>query len=112
MSGSIGLSIDNSTCFDKSEVTEQFNKFFYNFTTIASSLVDKLPPSVGKYGWRHIKEYYSSLGAPANCFSFNEVLVDKVLKILCKLNSSKATGLDQISPRFVKDGAKLIASPQ
>ena len=57
------------------------------------------------------KEYYRSLGAPANGFSFNEVLEDKVLKILCKLNSSKATGLDQISPRFVKDGAKLIASP-
>ena len=89
-------------------MTEQFNKFF---TTIASSLVDKLPPSVGKYGWCHIKEYYRSLGAPANGFSFNEVLEDKVLKILCKLNSSKATGLDQISPRFVKDGAKLIASP-
>lgn len=34
-----------------------------------------------------------------------------VLSILCKLNSSKATGLDQLSPRFVKDGAALIVSP-
>ena len=107
-SGSICLSIDNNTCFGKSKVTEQFNKFF---TTIASSLVDKLPPSVAKYGWRHKKEYCRSLGAPANGFSCSEVLEDKVLKILCKLNSSKATGLDQISPRFAKDGAKLIASP-
>ena len=40
-----------------------------------------------------------------------EVTEDKVLKILCKLNLSKATGLDQLSPRFVKDGAKLIVSP-
>ena len=31
--------------------------------------------------------------------------------ILCKLNSSKATGLDLLSPRFVKDGASLIMSP-
>ena len=45
-----------------------------------------------------MKEYYRSLGAPANGFSLNEVLEDKVLKILCKLNSSMAAGLDQISP--------------
>ena len=76
----IGLSIDNNTCFDK--VTEQFNKFF---TTIASSLVDKRPLSVGIYGWRHIKEYYRSLGAPANGISFNEVLEDKVNEIRARL---------------------------
>ena len=31
--------------------------------------------------------------------------------VLCKLNSSKATGLDLLSARFIKDGAKLIATP-
>ena len=34
-----------------------------------------------------------------------------VLRILCKLNSSKDTGLDMQSPRFVKDGAALTVSP-
>ena len=31
--------------------------------------------------------------------------------ILCKLNSSKATSLDLLSPRIVKGGAALIVSP-
>ena len=34
-----------------------------------------------------------------------------VLKILQNLNSSKATSLDQSSPRFIKDGANIIMSP-
>ena len=47
----------------------------------------------------------------SNSFCFSEVSENNVLSILCKLNSSKATGLDLLSPRFIKDGAKLIASP-
>ena len=44
-------------------------------------------------------------------FCFSEVSENNVLSILCKLNSSKATGLDLLSPRFIKDGAKFIVSP-
>jgi len=45
--GSVGLKIENELYFEKLKVTEHFNKFF---TTIASTLVDHLPPRKGKYG--------------------------------------------------------------
>ena len=52
-----------------------------------------------------------SLIAPVNCFKLSEVTEYVVPRILCKLNSSKATGLDLLSPRFVKDGAVVTVSP-
>ena len=52
-----------------------------------------------------------SLGVTSNSFCFSKVSEKTVLSILCKLNSSKATGMDPLSPRFIKDGAKLIESP-
>ena len=107
-SGTIGLNIDNNICFDNSLVSEHFNNYF---TNVASTLVDQLPPSNGKYESEHFLDFYSSLGVTSNSFCFSEVSENNVLSILCKLNSSKATGLDLLSPRFIKDGAKLIASP-
>jgi len=106
--GSIGLNIDNSICFDKSIVSEHFNNYFSN---VASTLVNQLPPSNGIYEKQRFQDFYSSLGVTSNSFCFNEVSENNVLSILCKLNSSKATGLDLLSPRFIKDGAKLIVSP-
>ena len=106
--GSVGLNIENELCFEKSKVTEQFNKFF---TTIASTLVDHLPPGTGKYGWSHIQKFYQSIHTPLTSFKLMEVSESIVLKILQNLNSTKATGLDQLSPRFVKDGAEVIMSP-
>ena len=106
--GSIGLNIDNNICFDKSLVSEHFNNYF---TNVASTLVDQLPPSNGKYERQHFQDFYRSLGVTSNSFCFSEVSEKNVLSILCKLNSSKATELDLLSPRFIKDGAKLSASP-
>ena len=44
-----------------------------------------------------------------NSFSFNPVLVEIIGGMLKGLNSAKATGLDNISARFLKDAADLIA---
>ena len=50
----IGLKIDNEMCFDKLKVAEQFNMFF---TTVASSLVNKLPQGTGKFGYDHVSSF-------------------------------------------------------
>ena len=94
--------------FDKDLVCNTFNNFF---TTVASTLVDKLPPCPGIYGWTHIQSFYKSLNVPSTGFQMSQVTEDSVLKILSSVNPSKATGLDQLSPKFIKDGAKLISSP-
>jgi len=44
-------------------------------------------------------------------FKIKEVSESVVLKILQNLNPSKATGLDQLSPSLIKDGANIIMSP-
>ena len=57
--GSIGLNIHNNICFDKSIVSEHFSNYF---TNVASTLVDQLPPSNGKYESEHFQDFYRSLG--------------------------------------------------
>jgi len=104
--GSVRLNIENELCFEKSKVTEHFNKFF---TTIASTLVDHLPPGKGKYGWSHVQKFYLFMH-PTTSFKTKEVSETVVLKILQTLNSSKATGLEQLSHKFIKDGADIIMS--
>ena len=71
--------INNNICYDKSLVSEHVSNYF---TNVASTLVDQLPPSNGKYERQHLSNY-----------------------------SSKITGLDLLSLRFIKDRAKHIASP-
>ena len=46
-----------------------------------------------------------------NSYSFSLVSENKVLGYLKKLGVNKATGLDDISSRFVRDGASIIACP-
>ena len=104
----IDLNIDNNRCFDKSIVSEHFNNYF---TNVDSTLVDQLPPSNGKYEREHFLDFCRSLSVNSSSFCFSEVSENNILSILYKLNSSKITGLDLLSPRFIKDGAKLIASP-
>ena len=43
-------------------------------------------------------------------FKIKEVSENVVLKILQNINSSKATGLEQLSHKFIKDGADIIMS--
>ena len=44
-------------------------------------------------------------------FEFNAVTVSAVGKLSSGINSSKATGLDGINPRFLKASYNLIATP-
>lgn len=101
-----GIKINNEICSDKSKVADTFNQFF---TTVASSLLKKLPTGTGQYGPIHLLNYYSNF--THNNFSFRQVTEEAVKKILLALNSNKATGLDQIPSRFLKDGALYITTP-
>ena len=56
-------------------------------------------------------EYYQKLGARKNAFGFSLVSEEKVLKYLFKLGANKATGLDGIPSRFIKDSAGSVTMP-
>ena len=53
----ISLNIENKLCSDKQKVAEYFN---YYFTSIASSLVEKLPPCSGRFGDAHVIDFYQN----------------------------------------------------
>lgn len=102
----ITLSIDGKEVNIKDEIANHFNTYF---TSVAHKLVESLPPCPGIYGQDHIHDFYSNLGVTSNSFSFNPVSVDRVGNLLKDLKCAKATGLDNIAARFLKDAADLIA---
>ena len=104
----IGLNINDEIIFDKSKVAHQFNTFF---TTVASNLVQKLSVATGRFGSLIVEQFYVDKGVSPNSFSLNPVTIDNVYKMLKGLNSTKATGLDNIPARFVNDAADNISTP-
>lgn len=94
---SIGLEINGIIEFDKVKVANEFNNFF---ASVASKLVDALPPKTGEYGDEFVQGFYSRQGVQANSFSLSRVSVKKVAEMLGELNTAKAIGLDNISARL------------
>ena len=64
-----------------------------------------------KYGANQVNEFYKSKGVTKNNFSLSVISEDDVKKMLNKTCSSKATGVDKIPAKFVKDGAEQISLP-
>lgn len=102
----MNLNSEGTLTSDKSLVAGIFNNFF---TTIASTLVNKLPSPSGRYGEDHVESFYKRLGVRTDDFHFNEVSEEVVLLKLRALKPSKATGIDNIPSRFIRDAAELIS---
>lgn len=98
----------NEVCFEKETVSEKFNTFY---TTVASKLVEHLPQCLNNFGRKFVFDFYSRKGVFLNNYSFSIVSENKVFKYLSKLGIKKATGLDGIPSRFVRDGASIISCP-
>lgn len=109
-SASIVLNIAGQVCHNLKEIANQFNTFF---TTVASSLVAKLPPAPRIFDVNSIlfKQFYSKVTNNNLQLELTHVSEDFIYKELCSLNSFKSTGIDNIPARFVKDGASALAKP-
>ena len=101
----ISLEINGNIEFDKKVVSNEFNGFF---TTIASNLVQKLPTSTQKFS--DCINFYFQKGIKPNSFKLSVVDEDQVLKLLNNINIHKATGLDSLPARFLKDGGPEIVT--
>ncbi len=104
------LNIDGEMCYDNKKVADHINEFY---TTVASTLVNKLPPAPNLF---HVASekfqcYYRNKGVTANSVSLKPVSSDFICKELKKLNASKSTGLDGIPARFLKDGHEVLCHP-
>ena len=91
--------------FDNKSNTEIFKEYFSN---LASDLVKKLKPSPHRLD--EVQKYYQHMNL-SESFSLLPTSSENVLKLLEEINPSKATGLDNIAGRFLKDGATALAEP-
>ena len=78
---------------------------------MANDLVKKLPNPPNKYGKDAVKKYYENLNLVGKSFSFEPVAHTSVLKLLQQLNPHKSAGIDNLTGKFLKEGAPVLASP-
>ena len=55
--------------------------------------------------------FYRPYNIVPNAFKFSQTNVTAVTKILENIDSSKATGIDNLGGKFIKDGTLVIAFP-
>jgi hypothetical protein len=58
-----------------------------------------------------LKSYYEAKNVIEDQFGLTSVTSDQMLNVLISIKAGKATGLDKLPARFVKDGANAIVDP-
>ena len=104
----IVLNIDGSLQPDTLSVCKHINTFF---TSVANVLTNKLPLVSNEYGVGSdtFERFYPSKGVESINFELKHVDNDFIFGELSKLNIHKAVGLDDIAPRFLRDGATHLS---
>ena len=65
-----------------------------------------------RFGLPSVHQYYEkTLKLPRSNFKFDFVSEDYILKFLKNINEDKAAGIDNLSGKFLKDGAAVLAKP-
>ena len=71
-----------------------------------------MPRAPNKFTSQTTKNYYSKTSCNiSNDFEFSNVSEEDAKKILPSLDTSKATGIDQLSAKFLRDSAEILALP-
>ena len=105
----ICLKKDDKICFDNKTNANTFKEFFCN---LASDLVAKLPPPSKRFGLNTVRSYYQDiLDLLPSKFKFSDVTEGHGLQLLKNMNVDKAAGIDNLSGKFIKDGANILAKP-
>ena len=65
-----------------------------------------------RFGLNSVQQYYEKiLKYPKSKFEFKVVSDETVLKLFQDLDENKAAGLGNLSGKFLKDGATVLAKP-
>jgi hypothetical protein len=95
------LNLKGNPISNPSDLSNAFNE---HFSTIGPKLASEIPVSSSH------TSYTDCLINTDKRFQFMQTKNDQVFSVLSKLCKSKATGLDQISARLVRECADLISS--
>ena len=104
----IALKNDGATQFEPTKNSNIFKDFF---SDLAATLLRKFPVALNKFNYNSKKQYYMNIEKSCHNFELCNATLETIKKILACLDSSKATGLDEISSKFLKDGAEVLALP-
>ena len=102
------MNVNDTTCHDPVSIAEHINSFFIN---VGNNLVSKLPVLNDTYSafTTFCKNHYRNLGVTPGQLILQEIDHAFVLKELLSMKPNKSNGLDNIGPRFLKDGAHPLA---
>ena len=82
------------------------------YSELARGLQEKLPRAPSKLTSQTTKNYYAKTSCNiSNDFGFSNVSEEDVKKILLSLDTSKATVIDQIPAKFLRDGPEVMPLP-
>ena len=81
------------------------------FSNLAQNLIEKLPTGSNKFDINSVREFYKPLNLEEDPFHFTKVSEKTISDFLKELKANKATGIDNLSGRFLKDGSKVLATP-
>ena len=70
-----------------------------------------LPKPPLKFNTDKTMMFYKKLNPDLEQFELVCITEETIKKLLCCLDVSKAPGMDEISPTFLKDGAEILAKP-
>ena len=80
------------------------------YSNLAGNLLKKLPKPPNKFTLNSVFQHYKVI-IQSDSFNLATVSENTTLTILRNTKVSKAAGLDNLSGRFLRDGAKVLAKP-
>ena len=79
------------------------------FSKLTDSLLHKVQRLKNKFGIKTTEDYYKQIRKECKDFVLHNVDVPTVDKVQKNLDVAKTFGIDQISAKFLKDGAPVMA---
>ena len=105
----ICLKTNDIISFDDATNASIFKNFY---SSLADNLVSKLPTAPKRFDISLLKTFYEkNAKLPSSKFKLAQVSKEHILEILQNLEPNKAAGIDNISGKFLNDGAEILAKP-
>ena len=102
------LEAKNGLTFDSCRISEVFKKLFSN---LANDLVQKLPAAAKKFGNKSAEDYYNMFNLNPKKLTFQTIQTRYISDLIKNCDINKAAGTDELSGRFLKDGADILTIP-
>ena len=105
----IYLEAKTGLTFDPYTISEVFKKLFSN---LANDLVQKIPAAAEKCGNKSVEDYYNGMfNLNPKKLTFQTIQTRYMSDLINNCDINKAAGIDDLSGRFLKDGADILNMP-